>query len=222
MRLQQPEAVFFDWDGTLVDTFPLLFNAYNHTRHTLGYKPWTEQEARKNIRLSGRDAFPAIFGEQAGKAADIYYEYVRSHHLDDLKTQKGAKKLLESIAGRNIPMGVISNKKHDILLSEIESLGWQDFFASVVGAGKADKDKPDPAPVLLALEEIKQKAGEHIWYIGDTSEDMHCAKKSGIKAIFVANGFGTHSELESLQNILKIENLFDLCEVMDVFDRNIE
>ena len=218
MRLQNPEAVFFDWDGTLVDTFPLLYNAYNHTRQTLGHKPWSVQEARKNIRLSGRDAFPVIFGEQAGKASDIYYEYVRSHHLDDLKTQEGANKLLENIAARNIPIGVISNKKHDILLSEIESLGWHEFFATVIGAGKADKDKPDSAPVFLALEEINQKAGEHIWYIGDTSEDMHCAKISGVKAIFVANGFGTHGELESLQNILKIENLLDLCEVMAVFD----
>jgi phosphoglycolate phosphatase len=40
-------------------------------------------------------------------------------------------------------------------------------------------DKPDAAPVRLALGPSGIAAGEAVWFVGDTGVDMECAGNSG-------------------------------------------
>ncbi len=52
------------------------------------------------------------------------------------------------------PRGVVSNKAGKFLRAEVVHLGWSPHFGAVVGAGDARADKPDPAPILMALEQL--------------------------------------------------------------------
>ena len=42
----------------------------------------------------------------------------------------------------------------------------------MIGAGDASADKPDPAPILLALDRLGRTADRSVWYLGDTALDM--------------------------------------------------
>ena len=55
-------------------------------------------------------------------------------------------------AGAAWPQGVVSNKAGRYLRAEVAHLGWAAHFGAVVGAGDAAADKPDPAPIHLALQ----------------------------------------------------------------------
>jgi phosphoglycolate phosphatase len=65
------------------------------------------------------------------------------------------------------------------LRREAETLGWSRHFGRLVGAGDAAADKPDPAPVGLALEPSGVGAGAEVWFVGDTGVDMDCARNAG-------------------------------------------
>ena len=84
-------------------------------------------------------------------------------------------------------IGIISNKTSIYLNREIKHLGWHKYFDAVVGANQAEKDKPDVAPVLMALEGtgLEMPYGNKVWFIGDNEVDIECAAKIGCTSVLV-------------------------------------
>jgi phosphoglycolate phosphatase len=171
-------AAIFDWDGTLVYTLPLLHAAHNHVRAELGFPLWSWEEYKAHMHNSARELYPRLYGDRAEHAFTTLYSYVEANHLEKLEALQGAEALLKALQARNIPCLLVSNKSHPYLEREVEAMGWGTYFVSVCGAGIADRDKPDPAPVFWAL----QKAGfdndilTDAIYIGDTGTDAKCAE----------------------------------------------
>ena len=58
-----PRAFLFDWDNTLVDSWPIIHDALNVTLTAFGKEPWSLDETRSRVRKSMRDSFPKLFGD---------------------------------------------------------------------------------------------------------------------------------------------------------------
>ncbi len=188
----RPNMIIFDWDNTLVDSWDIIHDSMMATFDRLKIKrAWqTKAETQKNGQHSLRDSFPKLFGCQFMRARDIYYEEYVARHLQEVKPMAEAGEALAKIASQQIPMAIISNKNHPILLAEVKHLGWQDFFVDVMGAGHATADKPNPAPFLLMMEKIygdKQNhpAPDDIWYVGDMTVDVTFARNIGVKSVMI-------------------------------------
>jgi phosphoglycolate phosphatase len=177
--LPPPRAVLFDWDNTLVDNWRTIAEAFNATLTAMGHEPWTLEETRARVRASLRDSFPKLFGERWPEAKRIYVDAFASRHLQTLKPMPNAEDLLGALGERGAWVGIVSNKTGGFLRKEVEHLGWQRHFQTVVGAGDAPNDKPAPDPVHLALDGSGIPAGREVWFVGDTEMDMECAHVSG-------------------------------------------
>jgi phosphoglycolate phosphatase len=207
-----PKAIFFDWDGTLADTAQMVVDAHNHVR-TLYNKPLISfNDIFGKITKSAREVFPEIYGEEhALKAEEELYKFTREKRFDYLKPLPGAVQLLEFLTHHNIPVGIVSNKRHEGLGQEIEGLNWSHMIAIHVGAGEAAEDKPSAAPLLLALERLGTGLNpSDIWYVGDTEADLLCAKNAGSPCIFVPHEHGKRE----LYDIYKPLHMF---ETLDEF-----
>jgi phosphoglycolate phosphatase len=178
-RLARPRAILFDWDNTLVDSWVTIHEALNITMAMMGQPLWSIQETKERVRLSLRESFPRHFGERWEEARQIYLDRFSAIHLDRLTALPGRGELLEGLAGEGIYMGVVSNKTGALLRREADVLGWSTRFGAIVGAGDAAADKPDIAPVRLALEPSGIAPGEMVWFVGDTGVDIECARASG-------------------------------------------
>lgn len=180
------KSVFFDWDGTLVDSLPMLFQAHNHVREQFGFPLWSREEYLKALLHSTRELYPKIYGDRALEGQELLYAFIKENHLQQLRLLDGAEDLLMAIADRGVPMGLVSNKRDDVLRREVEHLGWQKYFDIYMGAGVAKLDKPSGAPLLYALERhSKRPAIEHVLYVGDTESDLACAADAGCKVAFL-------------------------------------
>ena len=62
--INPPKAILFDWDGTLVDNWPVIHAALNETLISFGHRPWTLAETMERVSRSQRDSFPLIFGDR--------------------------------------------------------------------------------------------------------------------------------------------------------------
>jgi phosphoglycolate phosphatase len=175
----RPQAILFDWDNTLVDSWAVIHEALNHVMAAMDKPPWSMAETRARVRLSLRESFPLHFGNRWEEARGIYLDRFRAIHLDRLTALPGCADLLEALAGDGIFLGVVSNKTGALLRLEARQLGWSRHFGGIVGAGDATADKPHPAPVRLALEASGIAAGEGVWFVGDTDVDMVCAGNAG-------------------------------------------
>jgi hypothetical protein len=92
--LKPPRAVLFDWDNTLVNTWPTIVECYHDTFTRLGLRPWTAEEVQTRAHGSLRDVFPKLFGARAGEAERVFYETFFRIHLERLQPLPGAEALL--------------------------------------------------------------------------------------------------------------------------------
>ncbi len=182
----RPRALLFDWDNTLVDTWGVIHYALKVTFEAMGMEPWTLEQARQRVRQSARDAFPKLFGARAEEATEIFYGSYEKSHLAKLAEAPGAGAMLRRLAdAEDLYLGVVSNKRGDLLRREAEHLGWAAFFGGIVGATDAPRDKPAPDAVDMALAGSGIRPGKEVWFVGDTDIDMVCAVNSGCLPVLV-------------------------------------
>lgn len=182
---QRPAVLLFDWDNTLVDGWAGITAALNAAFDAFGKPRWTVDDTKHRVRVSLKESFPVMFGDAWERARDIFYATFHGDHLAHVRPMPGAAEAL--LAGAPWPLGVVSNKAGKFLRAEVVHLGWSAHFGTVIGAGDARADKPDPAPILLALEHLAFSAGPEVWYLGDTALDMNAARAAGVTAVLVGD-----------------------------------
>ena len=214
MKYPFPSAVLFDWDNTLMDTTPVLFKAFRVLRQHYNLPECSMEEYRARTGLSLRETFPDLFGDRWEEAKQVYLDAYRANHLNMLtpfdKARETVAFLHEKTGGKT---GVVSNKTGAILREEISHLKWNGYFAAVVGAGDADRDKPAPDPVYKALADMKIRY-EHnrpavcVWFVGDGDADMECAAAAGCLRVRVAD------ENKDGADVLTVKNCAELLSVL--------
>ncbi len=214
--LDKPKAVFFDWDGTLVDSFAFLHAAHNHTRAQFGMEPFALEVFEGYFGQPREKLYAEIYGADNIEEAKGHFEtYVYANHAEGLKPIVDAEEVLKALERLGVPCGVVTNKKRDLVEKEIQNYGWQDYFISVVGAGEAEADKPSSAPLLLAIE----RAGldlpmPDIWYVGDTDNDLACANGAGCKSVLIAPQVEVIDLLEKYEIDLHQNNCSEFLEFL--------
>jgi phosphoglycolate phosphatase len=183
--LPRPRAVVFDWDNTLVDTWPVIHASFKTTLLAMGQEPWTLEQTKDRVSKSLRDAFPELFGDRWEEARDIYYGAFEREHLESLVPLENALSALDHLQGRGIPMALVSNKTGRYLRREVDHLSWNGYFRSVVGAGDAPSDKPNPEALIMALDPMGLSIGPDIWFVGDSRSDLELARNAGCTGILV-------------------------------------
>jgi phosphoglycolate phosphatase len=180
-----PRAILFDWDGTLIDNWPVIRLALNDTLVAWGREPWSMQEVMERVSKSQRDSFPILFGDEWEAARDHFYAQFEKHHLVGLELLPEVVETLDALRAADIWMGVVSNKRGDYLRKEVAHLGWGGYFGGVVGANDAAQDKPAADPVHLVLNGTGHAAASSIWFVGDSATDMQTARNAGCTAILI-------------------------------------
>jgi phosphoglycolate phosphatase len=181
----RPRLLLYDWDNTLVDGWAGITASLNDAFDAFGLPRWSIQDTRERARVSMRESFPPLFGPDWTRARDIFLASLEAQHLRHVRPMRGAADALA--AGAAWKQGIVSNKTGRFLRAEVSHLGWDRHFTAIVGAGDAHADKPDPAPILLALSRLAAPAGGDVWYLGDTASDMQAARAAGVMAVLVGD-----------------------------------
>lgn len=183
--LRRPQAILFDWDNTLIDSWAAIHDAQNHTMRSFGLPEWTLPETRQRVRGSMRDTYPQMFGERWLEAGEVFYRRFAEKHLDALSPLAGAAELLATLHRDGVYLAVVSNKRGDYLRAEAQKLGWDRYFGRIVGAFDAPRDKPTADPVEMALDGSGLAPGDQVWFVGDADIDLECARNAGCVPILL-------------------------------------
>jgi phosphoglycolate phosphatase len=210
----RPKAVLFDWDNTLVDTWPTIHEAINATFAAFGFDPWTYEETCYLVRRSLRDSFPAIFGERWEEARKVFYDRFEAIHLDGLRPHPGAMEMLGQLKDAGLYLGVVSNKSGRYLRAEVAHLAWDGYFERVVGALDADRDKPATAPVEMALAGSGIECGAEVWFAGDTEIDLECAHNAGCVPVLVRAKAPKPGEFGPFAPVWHVTDCLALCKLI--------
>ena len=216
-KTEKKQAVIFDLDGTLLNTLEDIADAMNYALAAENLPPWEKDAYRfmvgNGVQILAERAVRdrAELAEETRKRYQHRYE---THLLVKTHPYEGMRETLRGMAERGIPICVLSNKP-DADTRFIIGQSFPDIpFAHVQGQLPGVPRKPDPAAALAIAEKIGV-APENVLYVGDTSVDMECATRAGMRAVGVLWGFRTRTELlGSGASVLiqKPEELLKLCE----------
>jgi phosphoglycolate phosphatase len=210
----KPKAIIFDWDNTLVDTWPLIELSVNTMLRAMGKEKWSMQHVQENIHKSARDALPILFGDRWQEAANIYQTTYRLNNLQNLNLLPNALEVLDILYNdKSIYMAIISNKSGDTLREEIAHLGLSKYFDIVIGSLDTAEDKPSALPVHLALKPSGIAPSKEVWFIGDSVVDVECAINSGCLPIIFGKG-EINSEFINKDILNKVKRLSDHNELL--------
>ena len=209
-----PNAVAFDWDNTLVDSWPAIMEAINLTRTQFGQPVWTIDEIMANCTRAARESFPEWFGDKWESAYEFYYKgFDEIRKRRTIQPLRGAENLLLWLKNRDIPAFVVSNKRGDYLRLEAEKLGWTQHFVAIIGAQDAPRDKPAREHVDHALGHANITAQSSVWFVGDSETDVKCARNSGCTPILI----GKPDEARKLSVELVFPDCFALQTLLEKY-----
>ena len=224
-KIEIPKAIIFDWDNTLINSWPLIHNALNTTMGRMGKDLWSLDKVKKDVHKSMRESFPSLFGEKWQEAGDIYKKSYKSQHLSEIQLLPQAMELINFAHKKGVLLFVISNKIGNILRLEVDGLNITNKFFAIVGAGDANFDKPNKAPVDLALQNSNiNPKNDLVWFIGDTITDIECAINSSCQPILYGEGINVPQNLIAQENkknkILCFNNHREIIQELEgIFDR---
>lgn len=187
------KAVFFDLDGTLLDTAIDLGNALNNVLVEYN-KPVIPLAESRNIVSNGAAALiKAGFKIHEGDEGfwDLR-EKLLAYYLQDLASHttpfEGIEELIANLAQRDIKWGIVTNKP----LSYAEPLMKFFQFASepvaLICPDHVRNKKPDPEALNLACQQANCLTSEAL-YIGDHLRDIQCGQNAGMPTIAVSYGY---------------------------------
>jgi pyrophosphatase PpaX len=105
--------------------------------------------------------------------------------------------VLERLRGEGRRLGIVTAKRHATVRLAFEVCPIEEFFDAVVAADDTERHKPDPDPVLLALERLQARP-EDTAYVGDAPFDVQSAKAAGVYAIAVGwGGIHRHERIQA-------------------------
>lgn len=192
-----PLAVLFDWDNTLVDTQDNIFNAIKHTINSMGYRNKT---ADRNSHESRKDYMIGLFGDQWKKANEIYQQYLDKALLQNITLNPGVEKMLKELKDLNVYLAIVSNKKNTNLRKEVAHFKLDSYFNRIVGSGDTAEDKPSATPLLFALEESTLPINKkNVFFVGDSITDILCAKSANCSPIVYNQLVSSYEDLLCFQ-----------------------
>ena len=195
----RPAAVFFDLDGTLVDTADDLAAPVNHMREARGLKPLPLEEYRPFASAGSRGLLHIGLGATTD---DADYPALRTEFLNRYEQEiavhsrlfDGMPELLAWLEANGIRWGVISNKLEYLVRRLVQQLGLGDRVALAYGGDTAPRAKPWPDPLKMALQETGLTARQCV-YIGDDLRDIQAAHAVDMPAVAAAYGYGNPNEI---------------------------
>ena len=193
-----PDAIFFDLDGTLIDSAPDLTRAIDQMLDELGFpaagmdkvSTWVGNGAQKLIERALRDA-----GLKPGEIESIYsqarafFDRFYSSCCDQAAgLYPGAEELLRFCNDQSIPLALITNKPEQFTYQILDSLSLKDCFNVIIGGDSLSEKKPSALPLQYASDALKVSI-ESCWMIGDSNSDISAAKTAGCYSVGVSYGY---------------------------------
>lgn len=191
-NLSRPAAVFWDMDGTLIDTEPLWGQATYELGELLG-RPLTPEVREQTIGSSFPNTL-RIVADWAGHTlaeGDVeryrtwMFARVAELFSGGIALNPGIKGVLDALAQRGTPMFVCTNTERVLADPCIDAIGRQ-YFADTITGDEVDNPKPAPQMYLEAARRVGAAPGECL-VVEDSWNGMSAAAAAGCVVLGLAD-----------------------------------
>ncbi|MFH1573387.1 MAG: HAD-IA family hydrolase [Acidobacteriota bacterium] len=212
-----PRRLFlFDLDGTLIDSRRDIALSVNLALERLGLPSLPESRVvdfvgdgvdklvLRALRESrGGEPGPEILRQ----GLSVLIEEYGRHLMDYTRLYPGVREMLAALDWGTF--GVVSNKLERFSRSVLSGFGLADHFCVIFGGDTFPQRKPDPTPLLRAMEICGAAPGETVM-VGDSPADILAGKAAGVFTCGFGCGFRSPEELRTAGCDILVQSLLDL------------
>ena len=202
----------FDFDGTLIDSFPSLYvvfkRAYEAVGITIknedvpylsrvplfeGYERFNAPNDKESIEKFSKAIVDALDSEEALVLTELFHDSLEFFYY---------------VETNNIPCGIVTSNriKHVKEVLDYFSIN-PDIFKVIVGNELTKKTKPDPEPVNVALKLLNYQGDKKdIVYVGDSYNDCLAGINAGVSVLLLDRGDNFDSPYPSIKSLMELFN----------------
>ena len=211
------KAVFFDLDGTLLNTIPDIQACVNASLEKFGYPTIDEAHTKAYVGDGARSlverALPADCPD-----TDRVYEDFRTRFAADpserTRLYPDELAVLSALRERGLKLAVITNKPQDAAGAVLKKFFPAGTFGFVGGDTGMFPCKPDPSLARYAALKLRLPPAECA-FVGDGEPDALVARNAGMQGISVLWGYRTREQLAAAGASLFAEDFPSLQKILE-------
>jgi HAD superfamily hydrolase (TIGR01509 family) len=212
-----PDAVIFDFDGTIFDSETPIYQAYAaalaELGHTLTIPGWATVvgHAEDESHLALCRAVGADLDRD-----DLEERYSRQDRAwrDEQPALPGVVALLDELATAGVPLGIASSSPESWVETHLVRLGLRDRFAVIASRDQVEgRGKPDPASFRFATRALGADPARTI-AIEDSNPGVTAAVAAGLTVIAVPSEITQHTDLSAAHHTVASMEHLDLATLV--------
>ncbi len=189
------KCVLFDMDGTLVDSYEGIFNAYQYSFQRMGVSFPGDSFVRTAVGAPLLQVFERMCGmasSDARQAVQYYRDYYSRRGKSQVRLYDGISDMLQRLKEAGCFLGVATLKRESFAREILSETGVLPFFDVVCGMDTDDQlTKAD----LISRGVIEASSTpEQTILVGDSAFDQAGAQRAGVHFLAVTYGFGFQKE----------------------------
>ncbi len=216
------KAVFFDLDGTLIESKKDITESANDIRKDFDLTP-LDQETVISFVGQGTNYFLSQVLPPEYNNEDSYNKFIEYYKINSLKYSKvfsGVNELLSELEKKDFKKVLITNKAHSVAIEVVNKL-FKDKFDLVYGGDSFPERKPSPYPINFAMKELNLLPFQVI-YFGDSLPDYQASVDADVNPVIATYGYGERKDLLSFKKAQFVNTPLELLDIIEVIENTFE
>lgn len=174
--------IIFDFDGTLANTWPVMFHACvsvfeKYDNRTLVIEDLYEMTGPTELRiihqyLGDRDKVDA--------AVEDFVAHYEEQHEELVERDEAITDLLADLQQSGVGLALFTGKSRRTLDISLAKLGWNIPFSHIVTGDDVENSKPSPEGIHRIMDKLGWSR-EHTVFVGDSNDDMQAGRDAGVR-----------------------------------------
>ena len=193
-------TILFDLDGTLIDSIELILGSYRHTMLKHRGEAPADDFWLAGLGTPLRSQFRALTDDEGEIEAMVhtYRSYNLANHDAMVCEYPGVRDAVVGLNRRGARLGIVTSKMRAGALRGLGVCRYDGLFEVVVGSDDVERHKPDPEPVLKALELLGVEPPMAV-FVGDSPHDMASGRAAGVATAAALWGPFPRASLEPVE-----------------------
>jgi pyrophosphatase PpaX len=212
MITPQIKAVFFDVDGTLLDTTTFIIDAYKYTLQQVNADvPNIDELMKQLFGIPLKQCYETLVPEQNADIICKIHDDWQYKNLHLVTPFKSVAQTIDELQKRNIKMAAVTNRLRESAKTILEN-GNVTQMEAIIGFEDVINPKPDPEGLLKAADMLNVSPEESVM-VGDSEFDIFAGQKAGMKTIGVRSGL--HPEgMEAAKSDYIVDEMIDILSII--------
>ena len=212
------KAVFFDLDGTIVDSKEAYMTALKTALSRTGKKNKVNSKLATEIPKRLEQNLPINDLIQCTNEKKFLKHYLCAYYQATKTKSKpvpGISHALSRLSGR-VKLGLITRRhvSKEKVIEELSAFGLAKYFQSIVTACDTLTPKPSPEALIRCAEQLNTTI-TNCAVVGDSVADIRAGKNAGTKTVAVLSGIFSRQELKKENPDLILKSAKDLPDYLE-------